>query len=111
MAEAYKADRKREEEANIYTDDLEADSVDIIERYENNIRRQTDFIKNNISNIGSKDSVNEMLFKMIEQVKHVNTKLADFLTSETQMNKAIKQFQDLPAIIKSFEEIPEKLEG
>jgi len=40
-------------------------------------------MKNSIANIGPKDSVNEMLFKMIEQTKHVNTKLADFLNSET----------------------------
>ena len=39
MADAYKADRMREEEQQIYTDDLEADSIDIIEKYENNIRR------------------------------------------------------------------------
>jgi len=83
MAESYKADRLREEQQQIYTDDLEQDSVDIIERYENSIRRQTDFMKNSIANIGPKDSVNEMMFKMIEQTKHVNTKLADFLNSET----------------------------
>ena len=42
----------------MYTDDLGTDAVDIVEKYENEIRRQTDYIKNNIGNIGPKDNTN-----------------------------------------------------
>ena len=48
---------------------------------------------------------------MIEQVKHVNMKLADFLRNESSMSKLIKDFQHMPSIFKSFEEIPSKLES
>ena len=67
-------------------------------------------MKNNIANIGPKDSLNEKLFKMIEQVKHVNSKLSDFLKQEDSMSKLVKEFNHMPAIFKSFEEIPSKLE-
>ena len=50
----------------MYTDELEEDAVDIVQKFENEIRRQTEFIKNNIGNIGPRDSINEALFKMIE---------------------------------------------
>ena len=67
-------------------------------------------MKNNVGNITPRDSINQALFKMIEQVKHVNVKLSDFLKQETSMNKLVKEFSHMPAIFKSFEEIPSKLE-
>ena len=48
---------------------------------------------------------------MIEQLKHVNAKLADFLFQENAMSKLVKDFKHMPAIFKSFEEIPSKLES
>ena len=53
------------EEQQIYTDDLEADAVDVVEKYENEIRRQTEFMKKNIGNIGAADNYNQKLYKMI----------------------------------------------
>ena len=49
----------------MYTDDLEADAVDVVEKYENEIRRQTEFMKKNIGNIGAADNYNQKLYKMI----------------------------------------------
>ena len=49
------------------------------------------------------------MFKMIEQVKHVNEKLADFVKQENSMSRLIKDLSHMPAIFKSFEEIPDKL--
>ena len=50
----------------VYTDELATDAVDIVEKYENEVRRQTDFMKNSVGNISARDSINQALFKMIE---------------------------------------------
>ena len=66
-------------EQQVYTDDLEGDAVDVVEKYENEIRRQTEYMKKNIGNIGGSDNYNQKLYKMIGQIKHVNQRLQDFL--------------------------------
>ena len=58
--------RTKQEEQVVYTDELATDAVDIVEKYENEVRRQTDFMKNSVGNISARDSINQALFKMIE---------------------------------------------
>ena len=84
--------------------------MDVVEKYENEIRRQTEYMKKNIGNIGGSDNYNQKLYKMIGQIKHVNQRLQDFLDQEEGMTRLIKNFKHMSTIFKTFEEIPKKLE-
>ena len=64
-----------------------------------------------MGNIGPGDNYNTKLYKMIGQIKHINSRLADFLNHEESTSRILKGIKHLPSVFKTFEEIPEKLDS
>ena len=50
-------------------------------------------IKRDLSNIEASDSFEEVIFKMFEQVKAYNTKLADFNKQQKELIKDLKEYE------------------
>ena len=105
------ASTQAEEPDQLYTDELQDEAVDILEKYQSEQAREADFVKQNMGNIGPTDGYNAKLYKMIGQIKHVNSRLADFLKHEESTGRILRGTKHLPGVFRTFEEIPEKLES
>jgi len=55
----------------VFTDELKADASDLLKKYTDEIANIQKYIKKNLGNIKEDDEESEILYKMLEQVKHV----------------------------------------
>lgn len=68
------------------------------------------YIEEYEGNIRDEDDTAEMLYKMNEHLKHVNSDLTRYVGMEHSMADFIKQHSALPEVINSFMGIPGSLE-
>lgn len=55
----------------MFTDELKADASDLLKKYTDEIASIQKYIQTNLGNIQEDDEESEILYKMLEQVKHV----------------------------------------
>ena len=91
----------------IYTDDLGNDAVDVLDKYASQVERQIEYLRVNLGSISSEDSQAEMLFKMIEQIKHVNYRVTGVIEGENFFEKELRRQADKPRIFRSFYDYPD----
>ena len=90
----------------MHTDDLGNDAVDVLDKYASQVERQIEYLRVNLGIINSQDSQNEMLFKMVEQIKHVNSRVTDFIKDEEYLEKIVRTHANKPEIFRHFLDIP-----
>lgn len=97
-------------QGQVYTDELE-EGVDLIEEAAELEEQLYDFIDNNLGNLREDDSIEEILYKMNEQLNKVVNHLGDLVKNEDMMQHNVRSHELLPQIVKTFEELPKAIEN
>lgn len=78
----------------VFTDELKQDATDLLKKYTDQLKEIDKYIETNLGNIKPEDDDNEVLYKMLEQVKHVTDNLSRLNSEEELFGKSIKQFAE-----------------
>lgn len=78
----------------VFTDELKQDATDLLKKYTDQLKEIDKYIETNLGNIKPEDDENEVLYKMLEQVKHVTDNLSRLNSEEELFGKSIKQFAE-----------------
>lgn len=78
----------------VFTDELKQDATDLLKKYTDQLKEIDKYIETNLGNIKPEDDDNEILYKMLEQVKHVTDNLSRLNSEEELFGKSIKQFAE-----------------
>ena len=78
----------------VFTDELQQDAADLLKIYTDQLKEIDKYIEKNLGNIKPEDDDNEVLYKMLEQVKHVTDNLSRLNAEEELYGKSIKQFAE-----------------
>jgi hypothetical protein len=96
--------------ATVFTDELKIDASDILKRYADQMKHLDKYVQTNLGNIKETDDMTEMMYKMLEHVKHVAQRLQVLNEEEVSYRQSIKQFTDLATQVKGYDQIQKNLE-